>query len=50
MSETPIYDELAHTWRAAGRSVPGQSDLVWEALVHRPGRHRCPAPGGQPGP
>ncbi|MDH6705988.1 hypothetical protein P3T27_002711 [Kitasatospora sp. MAA19] len=35
--EAPIYAELARIWQAAGRTVPGLPDPVWETLA---------APGG----
>ncbi|MEV6956052.1 hypothetical protein ACGFYY_05895 [Streptomyces sp. NPDC048331] len=37
----PIFTELSHQWRTAGRLVPGQRDEEWTMLVRR-----LPWPGG----
>lgn len=44
--DTPLYASLARAFLTAGRSVPGQPDLVWEILTGRPGRHRAPIATG----
>jgi hypothetical protein len=38
--DVPIYSELAGIWRAAGRTVPGHPDPLWDVLAAGPGRRR----------
>ncbi|MEU5417787.1 hypothetical protein [Streptomyces sp. NPDC020667] len=32
----PIFESLAASWAAAGRTVPGQRDAQWEDLAQAP--------------
>ena len=39
--ETPLFRELAATWAAFGRMVPGSPDPEWDRLIAgQPGRRR----------
>ncbi|WP_327674769.1 hypothetical protein [Kitasatospora sp. NBC_00458] len=56
LHDAPIFAQLARTWAAAGRTVPGHPDHEWLHLVAPPGSRPPtgatppPAPGPPTGP
>ncbi|MDH2393527.1 hypothetical protein QCN29_33140 [Streptomyces sp. HNM0663] len=47
---SPIYEQLAREWAAAGRMLPGRPDAEWTRLSRYPFTHASAGSGGHAGP